>query len=63
MIQSSGTPFYLSPEICQNQQYNHKIDIWMLGCTLYELCSLQKPFSGDSIHVSLPGKIRPWLTR
>ncbi|CAD8126522.1 unnamed protein product [Paramecium sonneborni] len=46
---SIGTPFYLSPEICQNQQYNHKIDIWMLGCTLYELCSLQKPFKGESI--------------
>ncbi|CAD8066645.1 unnamed protein product [Paramecium primaurelia] len=46
---SIGTPFYLSPEICQNQQYNHKIDIWMLGCTLYELCTLQKPFKGESI--------------
>jgi NIMA (never in mitosis gene a)-related kinase len=22
----------------------------MLGCTLYELCSLHKPFSGDSIN-------------
>jgi NIMA (never in mitosis gene a)-related kinase len=37
---SIGTPYYLSPEICDSMEYNHKIDIWMLGCTLYELCSL-----------------------
>lgn len=36
---SIGTPFYLSPEICKSASYNHKIDIWLLGCTLYELCS------------------------
>ena len=37
---SIGTPYYLSPEICLSQKYNYKVDIWMLGCTLYELCSL-----------------------
>lgn len=26
-----GTPYYLSPEICQNQYYSHKSDIWALG--------------------------------
>ncbi|XP_050409828.1 probable serine/threonine-protein kinase nek3 [Patella vulgata] len=39
-----GTPYYLSPEICQNQPYNHKSDIWALGCILYELCCLRVPF-------------------
>ncbi|CAD8058255.1 unnamed protein product [Paramecium primaurelia] len=47
---SIGTPFYLSPELCQNQSYNHKIDIWMLGCAIYELCTLQKPFTAESIN-------------
>jgi NIMA (never in mitosis gene a)-related kinase len=46
-----GTPYYLSPEICLSQKYNYKIDIWMLGCALYELCALEKPFMGDSINV------------
>lgn len=32
-----GTPYYLSPEICQNRRYNQKSDIWSLGCVLYEL--------------------------
>lgn len=26
-----GTPFYMSPEICQEKRYNHKTDMWSLG--------------------------------
>ena len=48
---SLGTPYYLSPEMCISSTYNHKSDIWMMGCLLHELCSLEKPFSGDSLQV------------
>lgn len=48
---SLGTPYFLSPEICSNSKYNHKTDVWMLGCVLYELTTLKKPFMGDSIQV------------
>uniref|UniRef100_A0A672JD02 non-specific serine/threonine protein kinase n=1 Tax=Salarias fasciatus TaxID=181472 RepID=A0A672JD02_SALFA len=44
-----GTPYYLSPEICENRPYNNKTDIWSLGCVLYELCSLRHPFEGSSL--------------
>ncbi|XP_062288201.1 serine/threonine-protein kinase Nek5-like [Scomber scombrus] len=44
-----GTPYYLSPEICENQPYNNKTDIWSLGCVLYELCTLRHPFEGSSL--------------
>ncbi|RXN36001.1 serine threonine- kinase Nek5 isoform X2 [Labeo rohita] len=38
-----GTPYYLSPEICENRPYNNKTDMWSLGCVLYELCTLRHP--------------------
>ncbi|XP_055727073.1 serine/threonine-protein kinase Nek5-like [Salvelinus fontinalis] len=44
-----GTPYYLSPEICDNRPYNNKTDIWSLGCVLYELCTLRHPFEGNSL--------------
>ncbi|XP_055086673.1 serine/threonine-protein kinase Nek5-like [Periophthalmus magnuspinnatus] len=44
-----GTPYYLSPEICENRPYNNKTDIWSLGCVLYELCTLRHPFEGSSL--------------
>ncbi|KAL0963686.1 hypothetical protein UPYG_G00309570 [Umbra pygmaea] len=44
-----GTPYYLSPEICENKPYNNKTDIWSLGCVLYELCTLRHPFEGSSL--------------
>ncbi len=56
---SLGTPYYLSPEICQSQNYNYTTDIWMLGCVVYELCALEKPFMGDSWNVIIAWKI--WI--
>ncbi|CAL1570226.1 unnamed protein product [Knipowitschia caucasica] len=43
-----GTPYYVAPEIWDNQPYNNKSDVWSLGCVLYELCTLQHPFQAPS---------------
>uniref|UniRef100_A0A3P9GY08 non-specific serine/threonine protein kinase n=1 Tax=Oryzias latipes TaxID=8090 RepID=A0A3P9GY08_ORYLA len=51
-----GTPYYLSPEICESRPYNNKTDVWSLGCVLYELCTLRHPFEGSSLR-QLLGKI------
>ena len=40
-----GTPYYLSPEVCEGKPYNSKSDVWALGCILYELCTHKKPFN------------------
>lgn len=36
-----GTPYYMSPEVCENKPYTYKSDVWALGCVLYELCTLK----------------------
>ena len=43
-----GTPYYLSPEIWEGSPYDSKSDIWSLGCILFEMCSLHKPFEAQN---------------
>uniref|UniRef100_W5MWI5 non-specific serine/threonine protein kinase n=1 Tax=Lepisosteus oculatus TaxID=7918 RepID=W5MWI5_LEPOC len=62
-----GTPYYLSPEICENRPYNNKTDIWSLGCVLYELCTLKHPFEGSNLRQLVVkicrGRCEPIATR
>uniref|UniRef100_A0A1X7T2X9 non-specific serine/threonine protein kinase n=1 Tax=Amphimedon queenslandica TaxID=400682 RepID=A0A1X7T2X9_AMPQE len=44
-----GTPYYISPEICEGKQYNSKSDIWSLGCILHEMMCLSRPFDGTNL--------------
>ena len=45
-----GTPYYMSPELFKNRPYNHKSDVWALGCILYELCTMKHPFDAASLN-------------
>ena len=45
-----GTPYYMSPELFKNQPYNHKSDVWAVGCILYELCTLKHAFDANSLN-------------
>lgn len=47
-----GTPYYMSPELIKEQNYNEKADIWSAGCILYELISLRPPFEATN-HLAL----------
>jgi NIMA (never in mitosis gene a)-related kinase len=44
-----GTPYYLSPEICEGKPYDDKSDVWALGCIMYELATLQRAFDGRTL--------------
>lgn len=58
-----GTPHYLSPEICRRKPYNHKSDMWSLGCVLYEMCALELAFPADNfmslVHAICKGQYKP----
>lgn len=43
-----GTPYYLSPEVCQAKPYNSKSDAWSCGVLLYECCTRRHPFDANS---------------
>ncbi|XP_051478768.1 serine/threonine-protein kinase 36 isoform X2 [Apus apus] len=44
-----GTPLYMSPELVREQPYDHKADLWSMGCILYELFVGTPPFYSSSI--------------
>ena len=45
----TGTPYFASPEIWNDQPYDYKCDIWSVGCIIYEMASLNVPFRGTSM--------------
>ena len=44
-----GTPLYMGPELFKKEEYGKKIDVWALGCVLFELITFHPPFIGSSI--------------
>jgi len=45
----TGTPYYACPEVWKDMPYDHKSDIWSLGCVLYEMMMLSPPFRAASM--------------
>jgi serine/threonine protein kinase len=46
---SIGTPFYMSPEILNNEPYSIKCDVWSLGVTIYKMLYGMCPWSAHNL--------------
>ncbi|CAM9768727.1 unnamed protein product, partial [Hapterophycus canaliculatus] len=45
---SVGTPYYMSPELINEQRYDERTDVWSLGCLMYEAAALTRPFNAQN---------------
>jgi serine/threonine protein kinase len=43
-----GTPHYMAPEAALGKKIDHRVDIYALGATLYQLLTGKTPYSGTS---------------
>ena len=39
-----GTPLYMAPELFETKPYDYTVDLWSLGCIIYELLIGYTPF-------------------
>jgi serine/threonine protein kinase len=53
-----GTMEYAAPEQICGTGVDGRADIYALGCMLYELCTGQRPFDGDSSHAVAERQLR-----
>jgi serine/threonine protein kinase len=44
-----GTPFYMPPQILNNEQYSAKCDVWSTGIMVYEMLFGRTPWNGLTI--------------
>ena len=47
---SVGTNNYMAPELIKGDKHNNKVDIWALGCIIYELLTLNVCFESKSLY-------------
>ena len=66
-----GTPAYMSPELATGRDADERVDLYALGCILYEMLSGVVPFAGKTLHETLAmhashppsplADVPPWL--
>ena len=59
-----GSVFWMAPEVVNGQKkgYNSKIDIWSVGCVMFEMWTGERPWSGqEAVAVLLQVRTRSLL--
>jgi NIMA (never in mitosis gene a)-related kinase len=56
-----GSPLYIAPEVHMGQPYSKSVDVWSLGCTLFEVRTSPLPYHSHRLHTVLtcPSRIAP----
>ena len=46
-----GSIFWMAPEVIDGQKvgYNSKVDIWSVGCVVFEMWTGGRPWSGQEV--------------
>lgn len=47
---TAGTPYYIAPELVAHVPYDHRVDIYSLGCTAFEVFAGRPPFTGTDLN-------------
>lgn len=45
MTRDIGSPGYMAPEVIGGSSYNSQVDVWSLGCLVFELVTWKLPFT------------------
>ncbi len=48
MKSMSGTPYYMAPEVLEEEEYTSSVDLWSLGVVLFTCLGGYRPFAGDN---------------
>lgn len=63
MTPNSGTPNYKAPEVFECEvEYTEKVDMWAMGCIVYEWLEHRVLFSGSS-DSTIAKKLESWMTK
>lgn len=47
----------MCPELMRKQHYTSKVDMWALGCVIYELATLRHAFDAKDMQVRPPAAV------